>query len=159
MTYAADRLYEEAAYVAYHFHWALDDILDLEHPVRNRFVDEIGRINRRLSKRELSGALALAARRSTPAPRSRLRRRRLRRSASAPPVGGPTCRHWPGCSTRSRPRSPARSFRDGLAALTATGAVPRSRWAMRSAPTPRPGLVSGLATPAPRRCNAGRPAT
>jgi hypothetical protein len=50
VTYAADRLYEEAAYVAFYFHWALDEILDLEHPVRNRFVDEIGRINRRLSQ-------------------------------------------------------------------------------------------------------------
>ena len=49
MTYAADRLYEEVAYVAYHFHWGLDDILDLEHPLRTRFVDEIGRINRRIS--------------------------------------------------------------------------------------------------------------
>ena len=49
MTYAADRLYEEVAYVAFHFHWALDDILDLEHPERRRFVAEIGRINQRLS--------------------------------------------------------------------------------------------------------------
>ncbi|MGI8683975.1 MAG: DUF6760 family protein [Acidimicrobiales bacterium] len=49
MTYAADRLYEEVAYVAYHFHWRLDDILDMEHPLRQRFVGEIGRINRRLS--------------------------------------------------------------------------------------------------------------
>ena len=50
MTYAADRLYEEVAYVAFHFHWSLGEILDLEHPMRNRFVDEIGRINRQLSK-------------------------------------------------------------------------------------------------------------
>ena len=35
MTYAADRLYEEVAYVAYHFHWSLDEILDLEHPDRS----------------------------------------------------------------------------------------------------------------------------
>jgi hypothetical protein len=49
VTYAPDRLYEEVAYVAYHFHWRLDDILDLEHPVRRRFVDEIGRINRRIT--------------------------------------------------------------------------------------------------------------
>lgn len=50
MTYAANRLYEEVAYVAFHFHWSLDEILDLEHPVRRRFVEEIGRINTRLSK-------------------------------------------------------------------------------------------------------------
>jgi hypothetical protein len=49
VTYAADRLYEEVAYVAYHFHWSLDAILDLEHPLRQRFVGEIGQLNRRLS--------------------------------------------------------------------------------------------------------------
>ena len=49
MTYAPDRLYEEVAYVAFHFHWPLEGILDLEHPLRRRFVEEIGRINRRLS--------------------------------------------------------------------------------------------------------------
>lgn len=49
MTYAADRLYEEVAYVAYHLHWSLDAILDMEHPLRQRFVAEIGRINQRLS--------------------------------------------------------------------------------------------------------------
>ena len=50
MTYATDRLFEEVAYVAYHFHWSLDDILDLEHPVRQRFVAEIAKINLRLSE-------------------------------------------------------------------------------------------------------------
>ena len=50
MTYATDRLYEELAYVAYHFHWSLDTILDMEHSHRLRFISEIGRINRRLSE-------------------------------------------------------------------------------------------------------------
>jgi hypothetical protein len=45
MTYAADRLFEEAAYVAYYLHWSLDSILDLEHPMRQRFVEEIGKIH------------------------------------------------------------------------------------------------------------------
>ena len=49
MTYAADRLYEEVAYVAYHFHWSLDSLLDLEHSERRRYVAEIGRINNRIS--------------------------------------------------------------------------------------------------------------
>ena len=52
MTYAADALYEQVAYVAYHFHWSLDEILDLEHPTRKRFTDEIATINRRLSRGE-----------------------------------------------------------------------------------------------------------
>ena len=50
MTYAADRIYEEVAYVAFHFHWPLDDILDLEHPQRLRYVSEIADINNRLNQ-------------------------------------------------------------------------------------------------------------
>jgi hypothetical protein len=52
VTYAIERLYEEVAYVAYHFHWGLDEVLDLEHSDRQRFIDEIARINRRLSEEE-----------------------------------------------------------------------------------------------------------
>ena len=50
MTYAAERLYTEVAYVAYHFHWSLDDILDLEHPERLRYVAQIAAINERISQ-------------------------------------------------------------------------------------------------------------
>ncbi|MGH3549650.1 MAG: DUF6760 family protein [Pseudonocardiaceae bacterium] len=49
MTYGTERLLEEVSYVAYHFHWPLGEILDLEHPDRQRFVNEIGRINQRLT--------------------------------------------------------------------------------------------------------------
>jgi hypothetical protein len=47
-TYAAERLYEEAAYIAYHFHWPLDDLLDLEHAERRRWADQIAALNTRL---------------------------------------------------------------------------------------------------------------
>jgi hypothetical protein len=50
VTYAPDRLHEEVAYVAYHFPWALAAILDLEHFDRRRYVDEIARINTRISQ-------------------------------------------------------------------------------------------------------------
>ena len=49
MTYDEERLFEELTYVAYHLHWPLGDVLDLEHPLRQRFVDEIGKINRRIA--------------------------------------------------------------------------------------------------------------
>jgi hypothetical protein len=55
VTYAADRLHEEVAYVAYHFHWGLDDIVDMEHPIRQRFVEEIAKINRRMSEPQEGG--------------------------------------------------------------------------------------------------------
>ena len=50
MTYAPDRLYREVAYVAYHLHWDHASIMDMEHPERLRFVDEIAAINRRLDE-------------------------------------------------------------------------------------------------------------
>ncbi|GAA0916567.1 DUF6760 family protein [Nonomuraea longicatena] len=45
MTHAPDRLYAEISYVAYHFKWPLDEILDLEHGDRRRFVAEIAAMN------------------------------------------------------------------------------------------------------------------
>jgi hypothetical protein len=44
VTYGAERVLEEVSYVAYHFHWPLAEILDLEHPDRARFVAEIGHL-------------------------------------------------------------------------------------------------------------------
>ncbi|BDI34275.1 hypothetical protein CCAX7_63260 [Capsulimonas corticalis] len=44
-----EALYEEVAYVAYHFHWPLGDILDLEHAERHKWVAEISKINQRLT--------------------------------------------------------------------------------------------------------------
>ncbi|MBK0866979.1 MAG: hypothetical protein IJH84_06680 [Saccharopolyspora sp.] len=50
MTCAADRLYEEVAYVAYHFHWPREEILELDHLERRRWVREIANINQRLNE-------------------------------------------------------------------------------------------------------------
>jgi hypothetical protein len=38
VTYGVDGLLEEISYVAYHFHWTLDQLLDLEHADRRRYV-------------------------------------------------------------------------------------------------------------------------
>ncbi len=48
--YPLDTLFEEVAFVAYHFHWPLGDILNLEHGDRQRFIDEISSINRQMSQ-------------------------------------------------------------------------------------------------------------
>lgn len=47
--YPLERLHEEVAYIAYHFHWPLDEIMNLEHRDRRRWVEEIAKINTRLS--------------------------------------------------------------------------------------------------------------
>ncbi|WP_334310637.1 DUF6760 family protein [Sphaerospermopsis kisseleviana] len=48
MSYPSDTLYEEVAFIAYHFHWSQDDILNLEHNCRQRWVTEINKINQKL---------------------------------------------------------------------------------------------------------------
>jgi len=45
--YPLDRLYEEVAFIAYHFHWSHDAIMHMEHGERQRWVEEISKINRR----------------------------------------------------------------------------------------------------------------
>jgi hypothetical protein len=47
LTASADALFAEASFIAYHFHWPLDEILELEHPLRQRFVREISMLNQR----------------------------------------------------------------------------------------------------------------
>ncbi len=48
--YPLDRLHQEVAYVAYHFHWPQSEILALEHADRRRWVQEIAAINRRMNE-------------------------------------------------------------------------------------------------------------
>ena len=52
--YPQDRLYEEMAYLAYHFHWSAEEVLQLAHCDRQRWVEEVARINERFN-REGSG--------------------------------------------------------------------------------------------------------
>jgi hypothetical protein len=49
VTCGPDRLHEEVAYIAYHFHWSLDDLLDLDHGQRRLYVGQIARINTRIA--------------------------------------------------------------------------------------------------------------
>ena len=48
--YPLKKLYEEVAFVAYHFHWQHDAILNLEHADRRRWVQEISAINQRVNE-------------------------------------------------------------------------------------------------------------
>ena len=48
--YPLDSLFEEVAFIAYHFHWGCESLLELEHRERRRGVEEISKINRRLSE-------------------------------------------------------------------------------------------------------------
>ena len=47
--YPSERLFPEVAYVAYHFHWPYEQVMELDHVERQRWVAEIASINRRLN--------------------------------------------------------------------------------------------------------------
>ncbi len=46
--YPTDALFEEVAFIAYHFHWPHEEIMSLDHVERRRWVAEIGSIQGRL---------------------------------------------------------------------------------------------------------------
>ncbi|MBW4643015.1 MAG: hypothetical protein KME23_08485 [Goleter apudmare HA4340-LM2] len=48
--YPLNRLYEEVAYIAYHFHWSHDSLLVMEHAERHRWTQEVAKINQRLNE-------------------------------------------------------------------------------------------------------------
>lgn len=47
--YPVERIIQEAAFIAYYFHWAHDEIMAMEHRDRRRWCEEISRINRQLN--------------------------------------------------------------------------------------------------------------
>jgi hypothetical protein len=48
--YPLEQIYEEVAFIAYHFHWPPDAVMNLEHSDRRRWVDQISAINRQLNE-------------------------------------------------------------------------------------------------------------
>lgn len=48
--YPLSRLFEEVAFIAYHFHWPYDQIMGLDHKERQRWVSEVAQINKRLNE-------------------------------------------------------------------------------------------------------------
>ena len=51
-THPPDRLYEEVAFVAYHFNWSHEEIMNMPHWERRRWCEEISRINDRINREE-----------------------------------------------------------------------------------------------------------
>jgi hypothetical protein len=45
--YPTDALWDEVTYLAYHLHWDLDRLLDLEHSDRTRLVHSVASLNAR----------------------------------------------------------------------------------------------------------------
>jgi Family of unknown function (DUF6760) len=48
--YPLVQVYEEIAFIAYHFHWPHADVMNLEHVERRRWVAEISALNKRMNE-------------------------------------------------------------------------------------------------------------
>ncbi len=48
--YPSEKIFEEVAYIAYHFHWSYSDLMDLNHMERQLWIQEIAKINERLNE-------------------------------------------------------------------------------------------------------------
>ena len=48
--YDESQISEEVAYIAYHFHWPLEQILELQHSDRRRWAQLISGINERMNE-------------------------------------------------------------------------------------------------------------
>ena len=48
IVYPLDRLYEEIAYIAHHWHWSYDQIMLMDHSERRGWVDQIADVYARL---------------------------------------------------------------------------------------------------------------
>jgi hypothetical protein len=48
--YPINELHEEIAFIAFHFHWAEREVMEMEHKERRRWVHEISKLNRRINE-------------------------------------------------------------------------------------------------------------
>lgn len=54
-SYPVEQLYEEVAFVAYHFNWSHDDVLNMPHWERRRWCEEISKINENMNEDGANG--------------------------------------------------------------------------------------------------------
>jgi len=52
--YSQDRLYEEIAFLAYYLHWDYTTLISMTHDERQRWCQEVSKINKQLNTEEKS---------------------------------------------------------------------------------------------------------
>ena len=50
MSYPAEQLFQEVAYLAYYFHWPYSELMEMNHRERLRWVGELAEINKTLNE-------------------------------------------------------------------------------------------------------------
>jgi hypothetical protein len=52
LAYPFDKLREEIAFIAYHLHWSMGELLSLPHRERVEWVGQVSKINKRIIESE-----------------------------------------------------------------------------------------------------------
>jgi hypothetical protein len=50
VSYPLENIFKEVAFVAYHFHWSREDLLEMPHKERHKWVKEVSDINEKINK-------------------------------------------------------------------------------------------------------------
>mgnify|MGYP001167471177 FL=1 len=50
MSYPLENIFKEVAFLAYHFHWSRETMLDMTHKERHQWVKEVSEINEKINK-------------------------------------------------------------------------------------------------------------
>jgi hypothetical protein len=50
VSYPLEHVFKEVAFLAYHFHWSREDLLDMSHKERHAWVKEVSEINTRINQ-------------------------------------------------------------------------------------------------------------
>ncbi|MEN0061709.1 MAG: DUF6760 family protein [Myxococcota bacterium] len=50
VSYPLERVFKEVAFLAYHFHWSKETLLDMTHRERHVWVREVSEINGKINK-------------------------------------------------------------------------------------------------------------
>ena len=48
--YPLEELSKEVAFLAYYFHWSKDEIMELSHLERRRWVEQVSRLNKEINE-------------------------------------------------------------------------------------------------------------
>lgn len=59
--YPQKELYEEAAFIAYYFHWSEEEVMGMEHGQRRRWCSEISAIHKKINPSDTQKEMDLFA--------------------------------------------------------------------------------------------------
>ena len=48
--YPLNRIYEEVAFIAYHFKWSYEELMEMDHSERRKWCMEISKINKSINE-------------------------------------------------------------------------------------------------------------